>query len=99
MLSFLGFMFIFSVLVGLIIFQYSLMVISTISGDVKPFFRFLYWIPILPYIILIFILFYLLFVRIFTTTNKFFELNFGWIFINGRKREQWVNYLREKYQD
>ena len=29
--------------------------------------------------------------------NKWFEINVGWIFINGRKREWWENYLKEKY--
>ena len=28
---------------------------------------------------------------------KFFEVRIGWFFINGRKRETWNKYLREKY--
>jgi hypothetical protein len=28
---------------------------------------------------------------------KWFELNLGWFFVNGRKQEEWANYLREKY--
>lgn len=30
---------------------------------------------------------------------RFFELHIGWFFINGQKREQWDQYLREKYED
>lgn len=28
---------------------------------------------------------------------KWFEMNWGWLFVNGRKREQWAEYLRNKY--
>ena len=31
--------------------------------------------------------------------NKWFELNWGWFFINGRKQEDWAEYLRKKYGD
>ena len=31
--------------------------------------------------------------------NKWFELNWGWLFVNGRKREAWAEYLRKKYKD
>jgi len=30
--------------------------------------------------------------------KRLFELYLGWIFINGRKQEQWINYLRKKYK-
>ena len=29
--------------------------------------------------------------------NKWFEINWGWFFINGRKQEDWAEYLRKKY--
>jgi len=29
---------------------------------------------------------------------KWFELNVGWFFINGFKREEWQEYLNEKYK-
>jgi hypothetical protein len=28
---------------------------------------------------------------------KWFEINLGWFFVNGRKQEQWNIYLKEKY--
>jgi len=31
--------------------------------------------------------------------KRWFDLNLGWIFVNGRKREWWENYLKEKYKD
>ena len=31
--------------------------------------------------------------------NRWFELNWGWFFINGRKQEQWNEYLKNKYKD
>jgi hypothetical protein len=30
---------------------------------------------------------------------KWFEINLGWIFINGRKRAAWAEYLRKKYNN
>lgn len=37
-----------------------------------------------------------------TTTKpmkRIFEIYFGWFFINGRRQEEWFNYLKEKYGD
>ena len=31
--------------------------------------------------------------------NKWFELNLGWFFINGRKQEAWSEYLTKKYKN
>ena len=31
--------------------------------------------------------------------NKWFELNLGWFFINGRKQDAWAEYLRKKYNN
>jgi hypothetical protein len=28
---------------------------------------------------------------------KWYELNFGWLFVNGRKQVEWVEHLRKKY--
>jgi hypothetical protein len=30
---------------------------------------------------------------------KWFEINYGWFFVNGRKRDYWGKYLREKYRN
>lgn len=29
--------------------------------------------------------------------NRFFEINLGWLFINGNKEQQWKEYLDRKY--
>lgn len=31
--------------------------------------------------------------------KRIFEIYFGWFFINGRRQEEWYNYLKEKYGD
>ena len=28
---------------------------------------------------------------------KWFEMNWGWMFVNGRKQAAWAEYLRKKY--
>lgn len=30
--------------------------------------------------------------------SKWFEINLGWLFINGRKQQQWNEYLKKKYK-
>jgi hypothetical protein len=30
--------------------------------------------------------------------NKWFELNLGWFFIHPNKQEQWIRYLKKKYE-
>ncbi len=30
---------------------------------------------------------------------KWFELNWAWFFVNGRKQEAWAEYLRKKYKE
>ena len=30
--------------------------------------------------------------------KKWFEINLGWFFINGRKQDQWNEYLKQKYE-
>lgn len=29
---------------------------------------------------------------------KWFEINWGWFFVNGRKQADWAEYIRKKYQ-
>ena len=33
----------------------------------------------------------------FRKITKWFEMNLGWIFVNGRKRDWWGEYLKGKY--
>jgi hypothetical protein len=37
-------------------------------------------------------------VMVMKKLKRLFELYLGWIFVNGRKQEQWRNYLRKKYK-
>ncbi len=31
--------------------------------------------------------------------KRIFEIYFGWLFVNGRKKEEWYKYIKEKYYD
>jgi hypothetical protein len=33
------------------------------------------------------------------TFTRWFELNLGWFFVNGMKRDNWNNYLKQKYSN
>jgi len=37
--------------------------------------------------------------KMFYRFNKWFEIKFGWFFVNGRKQEVWEEYLRKKYKN
>lgn len=56
-------------------------------------------IPLVPFIIMLSLIFFYLMEMLYKRFVKWFELNWGWFFINGRKRYQWAKYLRDKYGD
>ena len=31
--------------------------------------------------------------------ERFFDLRVGWFFVNGRKKEEWYKYLKNKYDN
>jgi hypothetical protein len=35
--------------------------------------------------------------KIFKRIEKWFDLNLGWIFVNGRKQDEWCEHLKRKY--
>ena len=35
---------------------------------------------------------------VYETSIKWFELKFGWLFINGYKQDDWAAFLKEKYK-
>ena len=30
--------------------------------------------------------------------NDWFDINLGWLFVNGRKQEQWAEYIKNKHE-
>jgi len=36
---------------------------------------------------------------IFYRIQKWIDLNIGWFFVNGRKQDEWCDYLKRKYKD
>jgi len=37
--------------------------------------------------------------KIFKKIGRWFDLNLGWLFINGNKTEQYRKFLKEKYEN
>jgi len=37
-------------------------------------------------------------IKLIKKFDRWFELNIGWFFINGFKRDEWEDYLKEKYK-
>lgn len=55
-------------------------------------------IPLVPFIIMFSSIFFYLMEVLYKRFIKWFELNWGWFFINGRKKDAWVRHLKEKYK-
>ena len=55
-------------------------------------------IPLVPFVMMIVMLMYFIVELLIVKFVKWFEINFGWFFINGRKRAAWAEHLRKKYE-
>ena len=84
---------------SVIFLQYLLMITGVVRKDLNKIEKTIGWIPLLPFM-LMFLMFIILITEImWYSIKKWFEINLGWFFINGRKQDQWGKYLREKYGD
>jgi hypothetical protein len=63
--------------------------------DFKDYFIGLF--PLLPFIVMFLLTVYYLLEIMYYKFKKWFEMEWGWFFVNGRKREEWAEYLRNKY--
>ena len=94
-----GYISIFSFLLLLILFQYSLMVVGLYKKDLNKIETLIGWVPLLPFILMGSLIVWYVTGYFLKKINKWFEINWGWFFINGRKRSAWAEYLRKKYKD
>ena len=94
-----GYISVFSFLLLLMIFQYSLMAVGLYKKDLNTIENIIGWIPLLPFILMGGLTIWYVSGYFLKKINKWFELNWGWLFVNGRKREAWAEYLRKKYKD
>lgn len=81
----------------LLFIQYTLVGAGIMKENLKWYGIIISWIPLLPYIVFFIITVNFLFMKMLRNILKWFELNFGWFFVNGRKQAEWASYLREKY--
>jgi hypothetical protein len=94
-----GIVAIISVICFLLIVQYSLMVFGVVKDELNNIERSIGWVPLLPFILMFGMLVYLILFASYENFVKWFELNCGWFFVNGRKKDRYLKYLREKYKD
>ena len=88
---------VFFVITFTLLIQYSLMCAGVVRKDISKFQNFMGWVPFAPIIIVFFITFFFIMKNMLYSFKKWFEINLGWFFINGRKQDQWVKYLKNKY--
>jgi len=88
---------VFFVITFTLFIQYSLMCAGVVRKDISKFQNFMGWVPFAPLIIVFFITVFFIVRNMLYSFKKWFEINLGWFFINGRKQDQWGKYLREKY--
>ena len=55
--------------------------------------------PLLPFIVMFLLTVYYLLEIMYYKFKRWFEMKWGWFFINGKKRERWAEYLRDKYDE
>ena len=77
--------------------QYFLMITGVVRKDLNKIEKTIGWIPLLPFILMFLVFIIFIIENMWYSFKKWFEINLGWFFINGRKQEQWGKYLRDKY--
>jgi len=83
----------------LLTIQYSMLEFKNYDDYSNKMDYFIEFIPLLPFILMFLMTIYYLLGFLLKRINRWFEINCGWFFINGRKREEWDNYIRDKYKD
>jgi len=83
----------------LLFIQYTLILFGVMKESLKWYGRVISWIPLLPYFIYFILTISFIIMIMFDKFVKWFELNLGWFFINGRKQSYWSEYLKNKYKD
>ena len=97
MFEVIGYVGVFSFVMLFITFQYSMMFLGAYRKDLNNIEKVIGWIPLLPFILMFLLTLYYLLEMGIKNLHRWFELNWGWFFVNGRKRSWWGEYLREKY--
>lgn len=93
MVTVLSFMFL------LLITQYSLMILGIVRDDLSSIGRLIGWIPFVPFILMVIVTVLYTVIYLSKSFIKWFEVNWGWVFVNGRKRNEWGEYIRKKYNN
>jgi hypothetical protein len=83
----------------LIALQYSMLINDIRNNNLNKIDMFISWVPLLPYVLMVLLTIYYLIEFTLYRLNRWFELKWGWFFINGRKQSEWAEYLRNKYKD
>jgi len=98
MMEFLGYITLFGIVVFFVILQYFLMSIGLYDKHLNKVQKVIGFIPLLPFILMFILTIYYILEFLLKQINKWFEINLGWFFVNGRKRDLWGEYLRKKYK-
>jgi hypothetical protein len=83
----------------LLLIQYMLVSGGVMKDSLKWYGKVISWIPLLPYVVFFVITLNFLIMILVNKFIKWFELNCGWFFVNGRKQSDWEEYLKNKYKD
>jgi len=97
MFEIIGIVSLFVVVSFLLFIQYSLVGAGVMKESLEWYGKVISWIPLLPYVVFIVLIFYYIVMFMLNKIGKWFEINCGWFFINGRNQAVWAEYLRKKY--
>lgn len=73
------------------------MILGIVRDDLSSIGRLIGWVPFLPFILMLIVTVIYLLIYLGKSFNRWFEINWGWVFVNGRKRNEWAEYIRNKY--
>jgi len=85
-------------IIFLLVVQYHVVTLKSFKKGTSFIDRICGFTPLLPFVVVIFMFFFFILKNVFKSLNKWFEINLGWFFVNGRKRSEWAKHLREKYK-
>lgn len=97
MFEIIGISVVFLFIFFLLFIQYILVCEGVMKDSLKWYGKVISWIPLLPYVVFFVVTLNFLIMILVNKFIKWFELNLGWFFVNGRKQSDWADYLRKKY--
>lgn len=98
MFELIGIMAVYTFILLILVTQYALMITGVVRQDLHKIGHIIGWIPFLPFILMIILTFWYIFIYVYEIFKKWFETKWGWVFVKPKRRVAWAEYIRRKYE-